>query len=234
MKPSRATGKDKTKKEFDELLLEARRVTRVTTWGRRMSFRATVLVGNKKGKIGVGLAKGPDVSTAVKKATNEAYKNIVLVPIAKNNTVPYPLTAKFKSCLIKLIPASVGTGLKAGSSVRAVLELAGYENILSKIVGSNNKLNNALTTVKWLSQYKHAAHFAGMNPRKEEVKEEDNEEDTTNDEVVVKTPEGKIVNNPKKVEVVAEAKKEVAPEAKKEETKPAVKKVVAKKTTKKE
>ncbi len=228
MKPSRANGKDKVKKEFDELLLEARRVTRVTTWGRRMSFRATVLVGNRKGKIGVGLAKGPDVSTAVKKATNEAYKNVVLVPIAKNNTVPYPLTAKFKSCLIKLIPASVGTGLKAWSSVRAVLELAGYENMLSKIVGSNNKLNNALTTVKWLAQYKHAAHFASMNPKKEEIKEEDHEEEvTTTDEVVVKTPEGKILNNPKReVKKVEEVTEEVK--------KPAVKKVVAKKATKKE
>lgn len=179
MKPSRPTNKDKTKKEFDELLLEARRVTRVTTGGRRMSFRATVLIGNKKGKIGLGLAKGPDVSVAVKKATNEAYKNLITVPIAKNNTVPYPLTTKFKACLVKLIPASAGTGLKAGSSVRSVLELAGYENMLSKIVGSGNKLNNAMTTIQALASYKHAAHFSSKNTsKKEEVKDEDTDETT--------------------------------------------------------
>jgi len=143
--------RNKPQKEFNELLLEVRRVTRVTTGGRRMSFRATVLVGNKKGKIGVGVSKGPDVSTAVKKAAREAYKDIFIVPITKANTVPYTLTMKFKACRVKLIPASAGTGLKAWSSVRAVLELAGYENILSKIIGSNNKLNNAIATIKALS-----------------------------------------------------------------------------------
>jgi small subunit ribosomal protein S5 len=89
-----------------------------------MSFRATVLIGDGKGKVGVGTAKGADVSIAVKKASREAYKNIMSVPITKANTVPYELTAKFKACRVKLLPASAGTGLKAGSSVRQVLELA--------------------------------------------------------------------------------------------------------------
>ncbi|NOZ43837.1 MAG: hypothetical protein GXP45_01520 [bacterium] len=89
-----------------------------------MTFRATMLIGNGKGRIGVGVAKGPDVSIAVKKASREAYKNIVDVPITKANTVPYAIVAKFKACRVKLLPASSGTGLKAGSSVRQVLELA--------------------------------------------------------------------------------------------------------------
>ena len=128
MKPG---SKDKVKKEFDELLLEVRRVTRVTTGGRRMSFRATVLVGNKKGKIGLGVSKGNDVTIAVSKASREAYKNMTSVPLTKDNTVPYEVTTKYKSCIVKLLPAKAGTGLKAGSAVRSTLELAGYENILS-------------------------------------------------------------------------------------------------------
>lgn len=155
----RPWNKDKVKKEFDELLLEVRRVTRVTTGGRKMSFRATILVGNKKGKIGIGVSKWPDVSAAVSKASREAYKTMFIVPITGNQTVPYPTTTKYKACMIKLLPATAGTGLKAGSSVRAVLELAGFENVLSKIMWSNNKLNNALCAIRALSTYKYADHF---------------------------------------------------------------------------
>lgn len=155
----RERGKDKTKKEFEELLLEVRRVTRVTTGWRRMSFRATVLVWNRKGKIGLGLSKGPDVQTAVKKAANEAYKTMFIVPITKGKTVPYAIVNKYKACSVKILPATHGTGLKAWSSVRSVLDLAGYENILSKIMWSNNKLNNALATIKALAKYKHADFF---------------------------------------------------------------------------
>ena len=89
-----------------------------------MSFRATILVGNKKGKVGIGVSKGPDVQAAVSKASREAYKNMFIVPITRNQTVPYPTVTKYKACVIKLLPATAGTGLKAGSSVRSVLELA--------------------------------------------------------------------------------------------------------------
>lgn len=169
-------AKDKTKKEFEELLLEIRRVTRVTTWWRRMSFRATVLVWNKKGKIGLWVSKWPDVSAAVKKASNEAYKSMFIVPITDGKTVPYALTHKYKACNIKVLPATKGTWLKAWSSVRSVLDLAWYENILSKIIGSNNKLNNALATIQVLSKYKHADYFTGKNNKVE--KEEQNKEET--------------------------------------------------------
>lgn len=172
----RPWNKDKVKKEFDEVLLEVRRVTRVTTGGRKMSFRATILVGNKKGKIWIGVSKWPDVSAAVSKASREAYKTMFIVPITGNQTVPYPTVTKYKACMIKLLPATAGTGLKAGSSVRAVLELAGFENVLSKIMWSNNKLNNAMATIKALSSYKHADHF---NKRVvEKVKHETTDEKT--------------------------------------------------------
>lgn len=199
----KAGNKDKTKKEFDELLLEVRRVTRVTTGGRRMSFRATVLVGNRKGKIGVGTAKGADVTIAVSKASREAYKSIVDVPLTKANTVPYETSTKYKSCFVKLLPAKWGTGLKAGSAVRSVLELAGYENMLSKIVGSNNKLNNAIATIIALGSYKHTDFFKSLLNKKDLDKEE-------------------VVES-------AESETPIKEEAAKEEKKPAVKKAVAKK-----
>ncbi len=187
-------NKDKTKREFDELLLEVRRVTRVTTWGRKLSFRATVLVGNKKGKIWIWVAKWLDVSSAVSKASREAHKALFLVPITQNKTVPYVLTTKFKACRVRLLPAAPGTGLKAGSSVRAVLELAGYENMLSKIIGSNNKLNNALTTIKALLSYKHADFFNKVVT--DPVVDEDEEEVLEAGEV--KVEKGKVITSDSK------------------------------------
>lgn len=231
--------KDKTKKEFDELLLEVRKVTRVTTWWRRMSFRATVLVWNKKGKIWLGLSKWVDVTSAVKKATNEAYKKMFIVPITKDKTVPYSITNKYKSCIVKVLPATQGTWLKAGSSVRSVLELAWYENILSKIVGSNNKLNNAIACINALSMYKHADHFTAIKEEKvEEAKEETKNEKKVVEEVkeekvekkapakkttATKKPAAKKVEKEESVEKKAPAKKATA-----------AKKPAAKKATKKE
>ena len=233
MKPERAqkdrNHREKPKKEFDELLLEVRRVTRVTTGGRRMSFRATILVGNRKGKIWLGSAKGNDVAGAVSKATNEAYKALFQVPVTKGDTVPYELTYKYKSSKVRLLPASEGTWLKAGSSIRSVLELAGYSNILSKMIGSNNKLNNALATILALASYKHADYFSSLRAVKDvEEKEEVEVED--------KKPAKKAAPKAEKVEKV-EAVKEEAEEkpAKKAPAKKApAKKPAAKKTTKKE
>jgi len=231
-------NKDKTKKEFDELLLEVRRVTRVTTWWRRMSFRATVLVGNRKWKIWLWVAKGADVSIAVSKASREAYKNMYVVPLTKDNTVPYMTSTKYKSCFVKLLPAKAGTGLKAGSSVRAVLELAGYENMLSKIVWSNNKLNNAIATIKWLSSYKHKDFFASMLTKKGS-KAEDNTTEVVDKKTTENTQEPKIESKPvskatpkieEKIEKVAKpaAKKPAAEKASKAEKKPATKTVAKK------
>ena len=234
MKPERAqkdrNHREKPKKEFDELLLEVRRVTRVTTGGRRMSFRATILVWNRKGKIWLGSAKGNDVAGAVSKATNEAYKALFEVPVTKGDTVPYAITYKYKTCKVRLLPASEGTWLKAGSSIRSVLELAGYSNILSKMIGSNNKLNNALATILALASYKHADYFSSLRVVKAvEWKDEA--------EVKEEKSAKKAAPKAEKVEKAEEKKvsKKVAPKAEKEakEEKPA-KKPAAKKTTKKE
>lgn len=221
----RDTRREKPKKEFEELLLEVRRVTRVTTGGRRLSFRATILVGNKKGKIGLGISKGNDVASAVQKASHEAYKNLFEVPLTKNDTVPYPIALKYKACLVKLLPASEGTGLKAGSSIRSVLELAGYANILSKMVGSNNKLNNALATIRALSAYKHADYFSSLKVAKAEEAAPSEEKA----EVVAESAPKKVA--PKK-EVASE--EEAAPAKKAVAKKAPAKKAAPKKTAKEE
>ena len=236
MKPERAqrdrNRREKPKKEFDELLLEVRRVTRVTTWGRRMSFRATILVWNRKGKIWLGSAKGNDVAGAVSKATNEAYKALFQVPVTKGDTVPYAITYKYKTCKVRLLPASEGTWLKAGSSIRSVLELAGYSNILSKMIGSNNKLNNALATILALASYKHADYFSSLRAVKAM---EGKDETEVKEEKLAKKPAVKKAEKAEKSEEKKVAKKAPAKKAEKEEVeeKPAMK-PAAKKTTKKE
>lgn len=235
MKPERAqkdrNHREKPKKEFDELLLEVRRVTRVTTGGRRMSFRATILVWNRKGKIWLGSAKGNDVAGAVSKATNEAYKALFQVPVTKGDTVPYAITYKYKTCKVRLLPASEGTWLKAGSSIRSVLELAGYSNILSKMIGSNNKLNNALATILALASYKHADYFSSLRV----VKAIEGKDEA---EVKEEKSAKKAAPKAEKAEKSEEKKvaKKTAPKAEKaevKEEKPA-KKPAAKKATKKE
>lgn len=141
-------------KWFEESLLEIRKVTKVTTGWRRMRFRATILVGDRSGNVGIWVWKGNDVAIAVSKATHDAYKNIKQVSITLTWSVPYKVNCKYKSCLVMLRPASSGTWLKAWSSVRIVLELAGYLNILSKIIWSNNSLNNAIAVIKALTSFK--------------------------------------------------------------------------------
>lgn len=233
MKPERAqkekNHREKPKKEFDELLLEVRRVTRVTTGGRRMSFRATILVGNRKGKIWLGTAKWNDVAGAVSKATNEAYKALFQVPVTKGDTVPYAITYKYKTCKVRLLPASEGTWLKAWSSIRSVLELAGYSNILSKMIGSNNKLNNALATILALASYKHADYFSSLRAVKDVEKDEEVEEKKP----AKKAEKVEEANEEKKPAKKAAKVEKPAKEEKVEEKKPA-KKPAAKKTTKKE
>jgi len=139
--------------EFEQRIVDIARVTRVMAGGKRMRFRACVAVGNKKGKIAVGLAKGADVTLAVTKAVNMAKKNIIDVPIV-NDTIPHEVFTKLGAAKILLKPASKGWGVIAGGVVRIVLELAGVKNISSKILGSRNKVNNARCTIAALSSLK--------------------------------------------------------------------------------
>lgn len=144
----------KEKSEFDQRVLDVARVTRVVAGGRRFSFRATVAVGNKKGKIGVGIGKGVDVSQAVEKAVSRAQKNKITIPL-KQWTIPHEVIAKYAAARVFLKPAARGRGLVAGGAVRAICELAGIENITAKILSkSSNKLNNALATIEALKKIK--------------------------------------------------------------------------------
>ncbi len=135
-------------KEFEEQLVELRRVTRTVAGGKRLSFRAAVVIGNRKGKVGLGVGKGKDVSTAISKAVEKAKKNIFEVPITDKGSITHYLRAKFKASRVLLRPAPEGHGIIAGGPVRVVLELAGFSNITAKMLGSRNKINSLKATIK--------------------------------------------------------------------------------------
>jgi small subunit ribosomal protein S5 len=141
-------------KQFDERVINIDRVARVVQGGRRFRFRALVVVGDRKGKIGIGIAKGADVTTAVSKAVDAAKKNFQEVIIV-NETVPHEAETKVAGSRILLKPAAKGTGLIAGGVVRTVLEVAGYHNVLSKSLGSSNKINSTYATLKALASMAH-------------------------------------------------------------------------------
>lgn len=141
----------KEKKEYQQKVLDIARVTRVVKGGRRFRFRAVVAVGNKKGKVGVAVAKGADVSEAIEKAGRKAEKNLIKVPIVKG-TIPYQIQVKYKSAKVLLKPGKKERGIVAGGAVRVIAELAGLKDVSSKILGSANKLNNARATIIALSK----------------------------------------------------------------------------------
>jgi len=137
--------------EFEQKILELSRVTRVTAGGKRMRFRACVAIGDQKGKVGIGLAKGLDVSGAVAKATTKAKKTMVVVPIVRD-TIPYDVAVKFKAAKVLLKPAPKGTGIIAGGVVRLILTLAGVPNVAAKMLGSSNRVTNAKATMRALEE----------------------------------------------------------------------------------
>jgi small subunit ribosomal protein S5 len=132
---------EKPVREFDQKVVEVKRVTRVVAGGKRMRFRALVVIGDHKGKVGIGLKKGVDVAESVNKAVNQAKKNMITLPLV-NDTIPHEVKLKYKSSQIIMMPARPGTGVIAGGAVRSVLDMAGVKNVISKMLGSNNKVNN--------------------------------------------------------------------------------------------
>lgn len=142
-------------KEYEQKLVDLARVTRVVAGGRRFRFRATVVIGNKKGTVGMGVAKGADVSTAVEKAVKRAQKNLINVSLA-GGTIPHETEVKYKGARVLLKPAREGTGVIAGGPVRAVVELAGVKDILSKMLGSQNKISNVRATLQALQNLETA------------------------------------------------------------------------------
>ncbi|KKU15872.1 30S ribosomal protein S5 [Candidatus Jorgensenbacteria bacterium RIFCSPLOWO2_02_FULL_45_12] len=146
------------KSEFDERTLEIRRVTRVVAGGKRFSFRATVVSGDRKGRVGIGMAKGLDVASAVEKAKRQAEKKMIKVELFAGRTLPYDVEAKYSAARVRLKPAREGHGLIAGGSVRAVLELLGVKDVSAKILGrTTNKLTNAMATMEAIKKLKSRA-----------------------------------------------------------------------------
>lgn len=146
----------KERSEFEEVVVEVNRVTRVVKGGRRMRFRALVVVGDRKGRVGAGIAKGTEVQSAVQKATLAAKKALITVPITTDGSIPHDVMQRYGASQVLLKPASVGTSIIAGGAVRSVVSLAGIENILSKSLGSNNKVNVVMATLAALSSFKKA------------------------------------------------------------------------------
>lgn len=151
----RGHGPQKRKSDYKEKVLDLRRVTRVVAGGKRFSFRATVVIGNEKGEVGVGISKGLDVAQAVDKAKSDAKKNLFKISL-KDRTIPHEVTAKYSAAKVIIRPAKSGRGLRAGGAVRNVLLLAGVKDASAKCLGTTkNKLSNAMATLKALSAIKN-------------------------------------------------------------------------------
>lgn len=135
-------------------VVKIRRITKVVKGGKKLRFGALVIVGNKRGKVGVGVGKANDVLEAVKKATNNGKRNLIRVPVTKNFSIPHSVLGEYGASNVLIKPAGSGTGVIAGGSVRILLETVGIKNILAKQLGSNNLLNNARATLYALAQLK--------------------------------------------------------------------------------
>ena len=158
------TVEEKPQSEWTERVVQISRVTKVVKGGKKLSFRAIVIVGNQKGQVGVGCAKAAEVIIAIQKAIADGRKNLITVPIFKT-TIPHPVTGRSGAGAVMLRPASQGTGIIAGGAVRLVLELAGIENILAKSLGSKAPLNAAnatLEALKALTPFSDVAKKRGL------------------------------------------------------------------------
>lgn len=144
------------KTEYESKLIDLRRVTRVTAGGKRFNFRATVIVGDHKGKVGIGVAKGADTAISLEKATRTAKKKLLKVPLTAIYSIPHEVSGKWNSAFVKIMPSyKTGRGLAAGGAVRVILSLAGVKNASAKIISSSkNKINNAKAALEALKKLK--------------------------------------------------------------------------------
>lgn len=177
-------------KEYEEKVIQINRVSKKTKGGNRISFSALVVVGNKKGKVGVSLGKAPDTLSAIKKGIRGAKKRLIKVPMAKTS-IPFPIIVKRGAAKVLLKPAPEGTGVKAGGAVRAVVEAAGIRDIVAKVLGSSNRASNVYATFKALEQIQIIAKKKGIrtsNPQQEMNKD-------TNETAELKTKSRTAVKN---------------------------------------
>ena len=187
----------KEKPEFDQQIVDLARVTRVTKGGKQLSFRATVLIGDHNGRVGYGVEKGKDVQIAVEKAVNNAKKNLISVPFIYS-TIPHVVEAKHKAAKVLLKPAPQGSGVIAGGAVRAVLEMAGVQNVSSKMLGkSSNKMNNIKATFAALKAFRPQA-LKRVEKKKETVVAPVVKEEKVAEKKVVKTAKPAVKKTVKK------------------------------------
>lgn len=161
-------SKDAGREEFEQRILDIARVTRVMAGGKRMNFRACVGIGDKKGRVAVGLGKGADVTLAVNKAVNRAKKDMITVPMV-NDTIPHAIIESQGAAKIMFKPARKGKGVIAGGVIRVLLDLAGVKNATSKILGTNNKINNARCTIEALRKLKKNEKHQKINQKEEKA-----------------------------------------------------------------
>ena len=156
------------KSEFEQFILDLARVTRVTKGGKHLSFRTCVILGDRHGRVGYGVAKGKDVQLGVEKAVHQAKKNIIRVPIVRE-TIPHAVLSKFKAAVVMLKPAPKGSGIIAGGAARVVLEMAGIPNVSSKILGkTKNKIAIVKATFAALESFKKGG--TTVHVKKDEIK----------------------------------------------------------------
>lgn len=165
----RRNQRDDAPKEFEEVVINIDRVARVVKGGRRFRFKALVVVGNRKNKVGVGVAKGADVQAAIAKATAIAKKHLVTIPVV-NETIPHDMEVKLSGARVLIKPAAPGTGIIAGGVVRAVIGVTGIRNLLSKSLGSTNKVNIAYATVEALASLVPREKWVGAEKKAEKAK----------------------------------------------------------------
>lgn len=179
-------------KEFEEEVIQVDRVTRVVKGGRRLRFRATVVIGDKKGTVGYGIGKATEVQQAIQKAVAKAKKRLIKVPVY-NGTIPHMVQVKYKASVVLMKPASVGTGIIAGGAVRQIMELAGIHNILSKSLGSTNKINTAKATYEALTKLRVRSDME--TDKQKAAKQEDGEDRAAPEVKKMSKSEAKAMSN---------------------------------------
>ena len=163
--------------EYEQKILDIARVARVTAGGRRFNFRVTMVVGNRKGKVGIATGRGKDVAIAVAKATRNAEKNVFFIPMTPEGTLPYEAQGKKGSAKVMLRPARSGRGIIAGGPVRIICELAGYKDLSAKIIGrTTNKLNNGLATVEALKSVRYVSPVTTSQKRAQDNKKKESKD----------------------------------------------------------
>lgn len=206
--------REEEKKEFEEVVIQIDRVTRVVKGGRRLRFRCTVAIGDQKGRVGIGVGKAGEVVNGIKKAVSRAKANIIKIPLTKDNSIPHEIQLKYKAAKMLILPASQGTGVIAGGALRTILKLAGVENALSKNYGTKNKVVTAQASIKAL-QMLRPLKDSMKKDQKAEVKTEHKKEDKKGASADVSRHEGRREKTEKKVSEDKAKNEAVAKEDKK-------------------